>query len=113
MIESVPKFVQGIFNFTGAGYDKPALLGSHQVASNRRAQTIYFRAGNSSDQLIVLSLHKDGTPMRLFPVGARSAEHVTLGIVEDIFPESRVDVLVSAPEGVSGTVVLDLGMVEI
>jgi assimilatory nitrate reductase catalytic subunit len=51
--------------------------------------------------------------MRLFPVGARASVHVPLAVVEDIFPESRLEVLVAAPEGVSGTVVIDVGILEV
>jgi hypothetical protein len=51
--------------------------------------------------------------MRVFPVGAKAAEHVPLAVVEDLMPETRLDVLLAAPEGASGTVVLDMGLVEI
>jgi hypothetical protein len=36
--------------------------------------------------------------------------HVPLAVVEDIFPESRLEVLLAAPEGVSGMVVVDVGL---
>ena len=113
MIETTPKFVQGIFAFTGAGYERPTALGGYTVASDRRAQPVYLRAGNSSDELVVLTLSRDGETMRLFPLGARSASHVPLAVVEDIMPDTRLDVSVSAPAGTSGTIVLDLGLVEI
>lgn len=113
MIESTPRFVQGIFAFTGAGYERPTTLASYTVASDKRAQPIYMRVGNSSDELVVLTLSRDGTPMRLFPIGARSASHVPLAVVEDINPDSRLDVSVAGPAGSSGTIVLDFGLVEI
>jgi hypothetical protein len=113
MIESTPKFVQGIFAFSGAGYERPTALASHTVASDRRAQPVYLRAGNSSDELVVLTLSRDGETMRLFPLGARSASHVPLAVVEDIMPDTRLDISVAAPAGTSGTIVLDLGLVEI
>ena len=113
MIESTPKFVQGIFAFTGAGYERPTPLAGHTVASDRRAQPVYLRAGNSSDELVVLTLSRDGEMMRLFPLGARSASHVPLAVVEDIMPDTRLDVSVAAPADTSGTIVLDLGLVEI
>lgn len=113
MIESVPRFVQGIFEFTGAGYDRPAQIAGYTVSADKRAQPIYLRAGNSSDQLVVLTLSKDGAPMRLFPVGARSAAHVPLAVVEDIHPDTRLDIAVAGPAGTGGTIVLDFGLVEI
>ena len=113
MIESIPRFVQGIYAFTGAGYDRPSPLGAYVVAADKRAQPVYLRAGNSSDELVVVSLTRDGETMRLFPIGARGATHVPLAVVEDILPGTRLDVLVAAPEAISGTLVLDLGLVEI
>jgi assimilatory nitrate reductase catalytic subunit len=46
-------------------------------------------------------------------IGAKAAVHVPLAIVEDIEPESQLEILVGAPEGVSGQVVIDLGLVEV
>lgn len=110
---SKPKFIQGIFAFKGSGLDKSEQLASLTVAADKRAQPVYFRAGNSSGDLIVLSVTHDGELMRYFPVGAKSAEHVPLTVVEDILPETRIDVSVAAPAGVSGTVVLDFGLLEV
>ena len=113
MIESRPRFLQGIFPFAGAGFDRPVTLARHVVPSDRRAQPIYLRAGNSSDELVTLSLLRDGALMRLFPLGARAAEHVALALVEDIEPDSALEIAVAAPAGVAGIVVLDFGLVEI
>jgi assimilatory nitrate reductase catalytic subunit len=113
MIESQPKFMQGVFSFSGAGYDKPITLCSYTIAADKRAQPIYLRAGNSTDVLVSLSLSRDGELMRLFPVGAKAAAHVQLAVVEDIAPESRLDIAVSAPAGIEGVIVLDFGLVEI
>lgn len=115
MIDSIPRIVTGIFPFTGAGMDTPKPLGAapYTVPSDKRAQLIYFRAGNSSAELVALVLARDGKPMRLFPIGAKSAEHVPLAVVEDLFPETRLEVLVAAPEGASGSIVLDMGLMEV
>jgi hypothetical protein len=75
-------------------------------------QAIYMRGGNSCDALICLVLTRDGKPMRYFPIGAKASVHVPLAVVEDIFPESRVEVLVAAPDGVSGLAVVDIGFLE-
>jgi hypothetical protein len=113
MRQSTPKFIQGVFAFKGAGLDKTELLASFTVAADKRAQPVYLRAGNSSGDLIILSMTQNGELMRYFPVGAKSAEHVPLTVVDDILPETRIDVSVAAPAGVSGTVVFDFGLVEI
>ena len=76
------------------------------------SQALYFRGGNSSDQLIIAVLLRDGVPMRYFPIGAKSDVHVPLRVVEDIEGGSVVELQIAAPLGVSGTVVVDLGMVE-
>jgi hypothetical protein len=36
-----------------------------------------------------------------------------LSVVEDIFPESKLELLVSAPKGVSATIVVDIGLLEV
>jgi hypothetical protein len=110
-----PRFIQGTFSFTGRGLASPHPLhdgARFVVPADKRAQLIYMRGGNSSDALICLVLSRDGKPMRYFPVGARSSVHVPLAVVEDIFPESRLEVLVAAPEGVSGIAIVDFGLLE-
>jgi hypothetical protein len=113
MRESTPKFVQGAFAFTGAGYEAPTPLTSSTVSDGRRAQMIYLRAGNSSPEMVVVSVSKDGAPMRLFPIGAKGAIHVPLAVVEDIDPGTTLDLAIAAPAGITGTVVIDFGLVEI
>ena len=39
--------------------------------------------------------------------------HVQLAIVEDIDPESELELSVGAPEGLEGAVLVDLGLMEI
>jgi assimilatory nitrate reductase catalytic subunit len=115
MIESTPKFLQGIFSFTGTGYTKPAPLGglTYAVPSDKRCQAIYLRAGNSCAEMVALVLLRDGRPMRYFPVGAKADSHVALAVVEDLEPDQKLEVFLAAPEGISGTIVLDLGLMEI
>jgi len=115
-MESIPKFLQGILGFTGEGLDKSKLLAStmtYIVPSDKRSQLIYFRAGNSSAEMICFSLCRDGKLMRLFPVGAKEASHVSLAVVEDLSPDSKLEVLLSAPNGLTGFAVVDIGLLEI
>ena len=116
MIESTPRIVTGIFSFTGTGLSSPAVLGGlepYVVPADKRTQLIYMRAGNSTDEMVVLVLMKDGAPMRLFPLGAKSGQHVPLAVIEDLFPETKLELRIAAPEGLSGTLVLDMGLMEI
>ena len=110
-----PKFLQGVYEFQGHGLHAPEPLQlplSDKVPFEKRSQMVYFRAGNSSDELIYVLLTRDGKPMRYFPIGAKSATHVPLAVVEDLHPESALEVLLAAPEGVSGTAVIDIGLME-
>ena len=115
MIESTPKFIQGIFALSGRGYTHAVPLEGavYIVPSDKRSQLIYFRAGNSSSELVYVALTRDGKPLRYFPVGAKASEHVPLAVVEDLFPDSKVEVLVGAPEGAHGSIILDVGFVEV
>jgi hypothetical protein len=116
MIESEPKFLNGIFSFTGQGYDKLAPLSDrlvYTVPADKRTQLIYLRAGNSCSEMICLVLMRAGIPMRYFPIGAKSANHVSLAVVEDIFPETRLEVFFAAPPGVQGNLVVDIGLLEV
>ena len=115
-MEAAPRFLQGVFPFKGSGLDKPMPLDgklAYTVPSDKRAQLIYLRAGNSSAELVYLVLTRDGRPMRYFPVGAKASDHVALVVTEDVFPDTRLDVLIAAPSGASGDLVLDIGLLEI
>jgi len=115
-VHATPRFLQAIRNFTGAGLDdylpfEPPV--TYTVPEGAHAQCVYFRGGNSSDELVCVVLTRDGVPMRLFPVGARSSIHLPLRIVEDLLTETRLELHISAPEGAAGTVVVDLGLLEL
>ena len=43
----------------------------------------------------------------------KASIHIPLAVVEDLFPDTKIDVTISAPAGVSGQVVIDIGFVEI
>ena len=111
-----PAFIQGIFAFEGRGLECPESFPSpvtYTVPEDKRAQTVYFRAGNSAAETICLLLTRNGHAMRYFPVGAKSSIHVALAVLEDLSPGSVIEVLASAPEGVKATAVLDVGFMEI
>ncbi|HWJ52864.1 MAG TPA: molybdopterin oxidoreductase family protein, partial [Propionibacteriaceae bacterium] len=109
------RFLQGVYPFSGLGLEKPAPLSaelSYLVPEGVVAQALYFRGGNTTDELVVIVLMRDGVPMRYFPIGAKADVHVPLRVVEDIEGGSVVELQLAAPTGLSGSVVVDLGLVE-
>jgi hypothetical protein len=113
-----PKFLQGLYPFTGVGLENPIQLQPeirYKVPSDKRSQLIYFRAGNSSSEMIYIVFKRNGKPMRYFPIGAKDAVHVSLAVIEDLQPETSLELLVvvAAPQDVRGSVLLDVGLVEI
>jgi hypothetical protein len=111
-----PAFIQGLFVCDGHGLGHPRSLDppvAYEVPADKRAQTIYFRAGNAGPELIYLVLTAGGRPMRYFPVGAKGAIHVPLAVVEDLSPGTKVEILGAAPEGMKSQVLLDVGFMEI
>ncbi len=113
---SKPVFLQGIYGFDGSGVDKPVRLHpdlSYVVPAGVTTQPLYFRGGNSTGELITVVLVRDGAPMRYFPIGARAGTHVVLRVVENLEDDTTVELHLAAPEGLTGTVVVDLGLVEV
>jgi hypothetical protein len=113
---SKPRFLQGAFEFDGNGLDKPALLDEslrYVVPAGAVTQPVYFRGGNSTDEMVSVVLFRDGKPMRYFPIAAKGATHVALRVVEDLLGDTVLELFVAAPSGCTGTVVVDLGLVEI
>jgi assimilatory nitrate reductase catalytic subunit len=110
------RFLQGVFAFVGRGLDQPYLIDpalAYVVPRDREAQLVYFRGGNSAPELVTAVVLRDGQPIRWFPMGAKGDVHVPLRIVEDLLAETRVELHLAAPAGVSGQVVIDLGLVEV
>ncbi len=110
------KFVQGMFAFEGRGLEAPVSFeprAVYQVPPDKRAQFIYCRIGNPTPEFIYLVLLRDGKTMRLFPCGGKSGIHVPLAIIDDILPNSVLELVIAAPEGLKAKVMIDLGFVEI
>ena len=113
---STPRFLQGVFAFEGQGLDAPYLLDeslTYTVPPGAATQPVYFRGGNSTDEMVYLTLMRDGAPMRYFPIAARGSTHVSLRVVEDLLADTVLTLFVAAPKGLTGTVVVDAGLVEI
>jgi assimilatory nitrate reductase catalytic subunit len=115
-VKSTPRFLQGVFPITGDGLTKPGPVDPalrYTVPAGASAQALYFRGGNSTGELVYVLLVRDGEPMRWFPIGARGDVHVPLRVVEDLPGGTVVELHAAAPEGVTGELVLDLGLVEV
>jgi hypothetical protein len=115
-VHSIPRFRQGVFPYEGKGLDRRAPIDpglSYVVPAGMTAQAVYFRGGNAAAELITVVLMRDGSPMRWFPIGAKGDVHVPLRVVEDLVAGTTVDLWLAAPAGVAGTVIVDLGLVEI
>lgn len=115
-MHSTSRFLQGTYHFTGQGLDKPVLLHDslvYPVPAGVICQPLYFRGGNATDELVTVVLVRDGGPMRYFPIGAKASTHVQLAVVQDIEEGAVLELQLAAPEGLSGSVVVDLGLVEV
>jgi len=111
-----PVFLQGIFSATGKGLTESVPFtprAMYRVSPDKRAQTIYVRLGNASSELVSVILTRQGAVMRYFPVGAKAAIHVALAVQEDISPETTLEVLLAAPDGLAVSIVLDIGFIEV
>lgn len=111
-----PRFLQGIYPFAGRGvFDLSPLHDDlcYTVPPHATAEVIYFRAGNLSDDLLYLALTVNGHAMRYFPVGPKADFHVPLALIESHPSGSRIEIALAAPRGLTGTVVLDVGIVEV
>ena len=112
---AVPRFLQGAFPFAGRDlFDLGPLEDtlSYTVPTDCSATVVYIRGGNHSDDLIYLVLAADGSPIRYFPVGPKGDFHVPLAIVETHPAGTRLEILFAAPRGLSGTVIVDAGILE-
>jgi len=115
-VKSTPRFLNGVYPIIGEGLGKPGPLDPalrYQVPQGKTAQALYFRGGNSTGELVYLLLLRDGVPMRWFPIGAKADCHVPLRVVEDLDGGTVVELHAAAPVGVTGEVVVDLGLVEV
>ena len=110
--EGKPVLLQTVTTFEGMGLDRPITLGlSYTVPRERTAGMFYFRAGSTVGGMVNISVLRDGHLTRYFPIAANSAIHVSLAIVEEL-PAGTMIEIAAAGEG-SGTLILDIGYIEI
>lgn len=114
--KAAPRFLQGVFPFAGRGvFDLTPLNDAlvYLVPDGKTAQVLYFRAGNHSDDLLYFTLTANEIPIRYFPIGPKSDLHVPLVITETHPAGTRLEIGIAAARGVSGTLIVDVGIVEI
>ncbi len=114
-MDETPRFMQGIYRFEGEGLENLVSLEppvSYRVAKGRRAHMIYGRIGNPNPELVYLLLMKNKKPMRYFPAGARDAMNIQLFVIEDIESDTELEILIGAPAGLKGQVMIDFGLTE-
>lgn len=114
--EAFPLFLQGVFPFIGHGAVRLTRLNdslTYLVPKGKSAEVIYFRAGNFTEELLYLTLSANGHPIRYFPIGPKGDFHVPLAIVEAHPEGTLIEVCLAAPRDLTGTVVIDVGLLEI
>lgn len=113
---AAPRFLQGVYPFAGRGvFDLGPLHDElcYTVPRGAAAEVVYFRAGNLADDILYLTLSVNGKAVRYFPAGPKSDFHVPLAIVETYPTGSLIEVGIAAPRGLTGTVVVDVGLIEV
>ena len=111
-----PIFLQGAFPFAGRGFFEPTILHNdlrYTVPEGCTSEIVYFRAGNLSDDLVYVNLWADGQALRYFPIGPKNDCHVSLAIVEPHLAGTQIEVRLAAPRGLTGSLVIDIGLLEI
>ena len=112
---ATPRFLQGVYPFAGRGFFEIGPLNDalcYVIPVGTRAEVIYVRAGNLSDDLIYLALCVNSRPMRYFPVGPKADFHVPLSITEAYPAGAKIEIGFAAPRGLNGAVVVDVGILE-
>lgn len=105
--------LQRVTTFEGTGLSTPSPIEglTYEVPQGATAGVQYVRAGNASGGMALVTLMKNGDVMRLFPVGAGGTIHIPLAIVDDLKPGTDITVTIAAET--SGTLVLDVGILEV
>ena len=113
-----PTFMQGLFSFRGRGLDNPMPFRAARLTTvpfDKRAQTIYFRAGNASAEMIYLVLTRRRQAHALLPGGRKERHPCAAGGGRR--PSARKQqwkLLVARSRGrLNRSVLLDIGFMEI
>ncbi len=103
--------LQTITKIEVQGLDSPQPLNlTYTVPQGCTAGVQYVRAGNTSSGMVNVTLLKNGKVMRYVPV-AGGAMHVPLAIVDDLRSGTDIEVVAAAES--AGTLILDVGILEV
>ncbi len=86
---------------------------TYMVPDGVVAQAVYFRGGNTTDELIMRRADPGRRADALLPDRRQERLHVPLRVVEDLDGRHRRRAAARRAGGVTGTVVVDLGLVEV
>lgn len=104
--------LQTISEIEGEGLHAPQPLNlSYTVPQGCSAGVQYVRSGSTVTGMTNVTLLKNGKVMRYVPVAAGGVIHVPLAIVDDLQTGTEIEV-VAVAEG-SGTLILDIGVLEV
>lgn len=104
--------LQTIKDIEGNGLNDPQPLNlSYTVPQGCSARVQYVRAGSTVTGMTNVTLLKNGKVMRYVPVASEGVTHVPLAIVDDLQTGVEIEI-VAAAEG-SGTLILDVGILEV
>ena len=96
-----PASCRGSSRSRARGCDKPAPLHealTYTVPMGVTTQPLYFRGGNSTDELVTVVLVRDGEPMRYFPIGAKGdTVHVALRWSRTSLDDTVLELHIAAP----------------
>ena len=109
------RFLQGVYPFAGRGvFDLGPLHDDlcYTVPPGAAAEVVYVRAGNLSDDILYLALSVNGSPHPLLPGRAEGGLSRPPRHRRDLPAGSRIEVCLAAPRGLTGTIVVDVGIVE-
>lgn len=104
--------LQTISEVRGEGLNSPEALNlTYTVPQGCTAGVQYVRAGNTAAGMANITLLKDGKVMRYFPISAGGSIHVPLAIVDELQPGIEVSVTAACER--TGTLILDIGILEV
>ena len=104
--------LQTITECEGRGLDSPSPLNlEYTVPQGSTAGLQYVRLGTTSDGMVNVTVLRDGKTMRYFPVAGGNSIHVQLAIVDQLEAGEHIEVNAAAQE--TGTLILDIGILEV
>jgi assimilatory nitrate reductase catalytic subunit len=116
-VKSSPRFLQGVFPITGRGLAKPGPIDPaaevHGARTGSRPGACTSAAATPPASWSTSCCCATASRCAGSRSGAKGDVHVPLRVVEDLTGGTVVELHAAAPEGVTGELVIDLGLVEV